>query len=195
MTMKKKQTAAAPRRLQSDFTYSAPYREDGDDGDRFIHAYSAQAEGRKRQFLEDARALLKAVGRELEAYGFDRADVRVNPAGIAVSGDASAEYRNPALTGWLYVNVSVTGVRMLGPAPPLGTAPTARALTTRKDGICVLARRHDPPPKPNYSVVYGTNNWLEANLSSAELARELVGLVGLEPLPAAEEAQGMLFTV
>ena len=56
MTMKKKQTAAAPRRLQSDFTYSTPYREDGDGGDRFIHAYSTQAEGRKRQFLEDARS-------------------------------------------------------------------------------------------------------------------------------------------
>lgn len=194
--MKKKQEPAAPaRRLQRDFTYSTPYREDGDGEHRFIHAYSTQAEGRKRQFLEDARALLKAVGRALEAYGFDRADVRVNPAGIAVSGDASAEYRTPALTGWVYVNVSVTGVRLLGPAPPLGTVPTTRAFTTRQDGICVLARRHDPPPKPNYSVVYGTNNWLDANLSSAELARELVALVGLEPLPAEEDAQGVLFAV
>jgi hypothetical protein len=44
-------------------------------------------------------------------------------------------------------------------------------------------------------VVYGTNNWLDADLSSAELARELIGLVGLEPLPAAEDAQGVLFAV
>lgn len=192
---KQQKSAASPKRLQRDFTYSAPYREDGDGDHCFIHAYSTQAEGRKQQFLEDARALLKAVGRELEVYGFDRADVRVNPAGIAVSGDASAEYRNPALTGWLYINVSVTGVRLLGPAPPLGTIPTTLAFTTRKDGICVLARRHDPPPKPNYSVIYGTNNWLDANLSSAELARELVGLVGLEPIAAAEGTQGMLFAV
>lgn len=192
---KKPKPAASPRRLRCDFTYSTPYREEDDGGHRFIHAYSTQAEGRKRQFLEDARSLLKAVGRELEVYGFDRADVRVNPAGMAVSGNASAEYRNLALTGWLYVNVSVTGVQLLGPAPPLGTAPTTLAFTTRKDGICVLARRHDPPPRPNYSVVYGTNNWLDANLSSAEIARELVGLVGLEPVAAAEGTQGVLFAV
>jgi hypothetical protein len=192
---KKQQKAAAEKRLLCDFAYSTPYPDDAGDGRRFIHAYSAQAEERKHKFLEDARALLKAVGRELEAYGFDRADVRVNPSGIAGSGDASADYRRPDSPRWLHVHVSETCVDILGEAPPLGTYPTTVAFTTRKDGICVMARWHDPPPKPNYSAVFGPNTWLDANLSSARLAGELVKLVGLEPAPAAEDAQGLLFAV
>src|SRR5947209_12801855 len=138
-TMKKKQQkVAAGKRLLCDFAYSTPYPDDAGDGRRFIHAYSAQAEERKYRFLEDARALLKAVGRELETYGFDRADVRVNPSGIAGSGDASADYRRPDSPRWLYVNVSETCVDILGEVPPIGTYPTTVAFTTRKDGICVM---------------------------------------------------------
>lgn len=185
------------KRLAQDWAYSTPYQTDADGGHRSIHAYSNQAEERKRQFLKDSRAYLKAVAKELEAHGFTEHDIHVNESGIAGSGDVHADFKKPGLAHWIYISITETCVRVPVAYPAEIGEPlnTLGALTSRQDGICFMARRHDPPPSTKHSYIMGRNVWLDANHSSREIVPALLRVVGIEPerLPAREAVQTSLF--
>ena len=75
-----------PKRLRSDGSYSSDHN--------MICAYSAHGHERKEQFLRDAAALLRETGRHLARHGLAQADVRINRAGMAVSGEVTADFWN-----------------------------------------------------------------------------------------------------
>ena len=206
MTRKK---LKAPVRLAPDWQYSTPYQVDERAEDvaayppetsPFIHAYNDRAEARKKRFLRDASNYLRAVGQELENYGFKPGAVSINPAGIAVSGDVTANYQHPDHDRWLYVNISESFVEMIGEAPPIGTFPIQHTRTTRKDRITVMGRWREMPPKGTRgdpkswrSLKEGTNNWFDANLTSQQLAAKLIHLLDITFEDAKTWTQGDLF--
>ena len=61
-------------------------------GDQSINAYSQTGQELKEQFLREARALLKQTSQFLAQVGWTECDIRVNPAGMAVSGDVSCRF-------------------------------------------------------------------------------------------------------
>ena len=61
-------------------------------GNQSINGYSQIGQELKEQFLRDARALFKQTGEFLNRSGWTECDMRVNPAGVAVSGDIYAEF-------------------------------------------------------------------------------------------------------
>ena len=141
-------------------------RPDGAYG-RNVNGYTDHAAAQKAQFLKDGKALLKEVGNWLAARGLTEMDVRVNPSGIAGSGDVYADYwQSPDKPGdptrRAYVNISDSA---------LGWG--------RKDSLIVLARvqhyRQDGGArKPAYRMANsGPNRWLSANFDSKELADKL----------------------
>ena len=79
-----------PKRLRLDGSYSSDHG--------MICAYSAPGHERKERFLRDAAALLRETGRHLARRGLTQSDVRINRAGMAVSGEASADL--PLLSLW-----------------------------------------------------------------------------------------------
>jgi hypothetical protein len=130
---------------------------------RYLNGYTDLAAAQKAQFLKDGKALLKEVGNWLAARGLTEMDVRVNPSGIAGSGDVYADYwQSDDPTRRAYVDIS---------ASALGWG--------RKDGLIVLARvqhyRQDGGArKPAYRMANsGPNQWLSANFDSKELADKL----------------------
>jgi hypothetical protein len=60
-----------------------------------ICAYSAHGHERKEQFLRDAAALLRETGKHLARHSLTQSDVRINRAGMAVSGEVTADFWNP----------------------------------------------------------------------------------------------------
>lgn len=187
------------KRLAKDGSYSTPYRRDEDGGHRSIHAYSDQAEERKKQFLKDARALLKAIGSELIAYGFTKHDISVNEAGIGSSGEAYGTYIQPGLDRSIFLTVDTTCILI-----PLAQAPeegqplnTLGAMTTRSDGVVLMGRWKEPALKKGYSDMTGPNTFFDANASSSELAVAALQLVGITPLkiPQRELQQGSFFDI
>ena len=131
-----------------------------------IDAYSDAGEAQKEKFLQDGAKLLRAVGQALYAYGFRDIDLRTNRAGMAVSGEIHAEFRIPDGQRWLYVCLESTACRFLVPG--------------RRDGVAIIARWREANGS---RYVEGPNEWLDASLSSFELAHTLVRLVGLQPQP------------
>lgn len=128
-----------------------------------INGYSDVAAAQKSEFLRDAKTLLKEVGKHLTARGLTEMDVRVNPSGVAGSGDVYADYWQPDdPTRRAYVNISDSA---------LGWG--------RTDALIVLARvqhyrQDDNGRKPAYRMANsGPNQWLSANLDSKELADRL----------------------
>lgn len=161
-TIKPLTAGAAP------FQLAAAYGTPAGVGDLLeIAAYSDAGEAQKNQFLADGAKLLRAVGQALYAYGFREVDVRTNRAGIAVSGDVMAEYRLPEGARWVSLSLGSTGCRFLAPG--------------RRDGVAIVARWRQASGK---HVTDGPNTWIDASLSSFDLAHRLVRLVGLTPQPA-----------
>ncbi len=161
------------RRLKPDGAYG-----------RDVNGYTDLAAEQKAQFLKDGKALLKEVGKWLAARGLTEMDVRVNPSGVAGSGDVYADYWQPPdkpgdLTRRAYVNIS---------ASALGWG--------RKDNLIVLARvqhyRHaerGDACKPAYRMANsGPNQWLSANFDSKELADKLWQIFCPDSTPAAVTA-------
>lgn len=198
-----------PVSLGPDWSYSAPYSVNESEAEPaaypvesnpFIHAYNARAEARKLRFLKDASNYLWTVGQELERYGFQPAAVITNPAGIAVSGDISAEFKHPAHERWVYLLISECGVNTLGEASPIGTIPTSLSYTTRKDRITVMGRWREPPPDGTRGesrswrrIKEGPNTWFDANLTSRDLANNVLRLIEIEAEPAGDYFQASLF--
>ena len=106
-----------------------------------IQAYDDVSADRKDAFLRDAAAYLRAVGKALVLDGrFDQFDIRTNRAGIAVSGEVSADFYQPpaadgAMRPWLSVTIQQSVIH---------------SASDRPDHIIILARIHTPrrDPKP-----------------------------------------------
>lgn len=198
-----------PVSLASDWHYSAPYQIDEREAEPavyppetnpFIHAYNTRAEARKLRFLKEAGLYLWTVGQELERYGFHPAAVAINPGGIALSGEVSANYRHPSHDRWIYLNVSECGVETIGEAEAIGTSPGRLRFTTRKDRVTVMGRWREPPLEGTRgearswrSIKDGPNTWYDANRNSREFANEVLRLLLIDPLPAGDFIQTGLF--
>ncbi len=143
-----------------------------------IDAYSVAGEAQKNLFLQDGAKLLRAVGQALYAYGFRDIDIRTNRAGMAVSGEVMAEFRLPDAKRWLYVCLESTACRFLAPG--------------RRNGVAIVARWREAAGS---RYTEGPNEWIDASLSSFDLAHRLVRLVGLHarlellPLPVAKQPE------
>ena len=146
--------------LAHDMTYSY---------DHTINGYSSLAQQKKEQFLRDARALLKQAGQFLAKFGWTECDIRVNPAGPAVSGDVHADYWNPAdPLNTIYCTI--------------GSSPVS--LARRKDGVIIMARKekrvvHDAgrhsSSKPSYRNSWmGMNQWIDPGMNAQELATQIL---------------------
>ncbi len=132
------------RRLKPDGAYG-----------RNVNGYTDLAAEQKAQFLKDGKALLKEVGKHLAARGLTETDVRVNPSGVAGSGDVYADYwRSDDPTRRVYANIS---------ASALGWG--------RTDALIVLARvqhyryaERGGARKPAYRMAgSGPNQWVSAD--------------------------------
>lgn len=184
------------KRMAPDGSYSAHYLPDGGEGETFIHAYHGRAEEGKKRFLNDARALLKAVGEELRAHGFNDQEVSVNRSGIASSGEAYGRYRHPYHDRHIFLTVDTTAMRvpLAEPAEPGQPLNTWLALTTRRDGIVLCGHWTEPPRRKGYADEMGPNVYFDPNTDSREIAAAslcLVDFVLLHP-PERERTQASL---
>jgi hypothetical protein len=147
-----------------------------------INAYSDAGAKRKAQFLRDARALLRQVGQHLARVGMAGCDLRVNPGGIAVSGDVYADFwmpESPEKT--IYCTISASACTFLG---------------GRQDGLCIMARTHTRISHNNGRTWHvrhmGANNWVSPEVDSLSLAAYLLRMAGMHP--QAEHLENALAT-
>lgn len=141
--------------------------------DQTINGYSNQAQQYKQRFLRDARALLKQAGILLAQAGWTECDVRVNPAGPAVSGDVHADFWNPEdPLNIVYCTIGSSCV----------------AFGCRKDGVAIMARKEkravwNDGRRSSSSVSYrktwmGINQWIDPGMNGVELAAQLLKIAG-----------------
>jgi hypothetical protein len=144
-------------------------------GDQSIDGYSQTGQEFKEQFLRDARALLKQTGEFLNRLGWIECEIRVNPAGVAVSGDVSAEFWKPTdPLNIIYCTIGASAI-------PFGG---------RKDGVIIMARQlqreaqHDngrKAGKASYRTkAMGPNQFIDPGMNSQLLAAELLKIAGQE---------------
>ena len=142
-------------------------------GDQSINGYSQKGQELKEQFLREARALLKQAGQFLAQAGWTECDIRVNPAGMAVSGDVHADFWNPAdLLNTVYCTIGASAVSFGG----------------RKDGVIIMARKEKRAPrnnggrtsaKPTYRNTWmGMNQWVDPGMNARELAAQIFKIAG-----------------
>lgn len=158
------------KKLKRDGAYS------GDHG--LICGYSGLAAPRKEQFLRDAATTLRQVGKRLSRHSLTEMEIRRNPAGVAVSGEVTAEYwrpDNPCRRVWVEI----------------GTTCLA-SLSGRRDGISILARTQEyrGPAKPGQRqkkgrsplvrCTPGPNQWLSPEFNSHEIADALLRIYNIE---------------
>jgi hypothetical protein len=144
-----------------------------DNGDHSINGYSQTGQELKERFLREARALLKQAGQFLAQAGWTKCDVRVNPAGMAVSGDTYADFWNPAdPLNTVYCTIGASAVSFGG----------------RKDGVIIMARKEKraprnnsarPSSKPTYRNTWmGMNQWIDPGMNARELAAQIFKIAG-----------------
>lgn len=92
-----------------------------------VSAYTERGAELKRQFLKDGACFLRAVGAALAKYGFTLMSSNKNEAGIAVSGEVTAEYWHPAHQRWLYCWLEASVLS-----------------DERSDRVCLVARWREP---------------------------------------------------
>jgi hypothetical protein len=93
-------------------------------GNQSINGYNQTRQELKEQFLRDARALLKQTCEFLTQSGWTDCEIRVNSAGVAVSGDVYAEFWKPAdPLNIVYCTISTSAIPFSG----------------RKDGVIITA--------------------------------------------------------
>ena len=138
-----------------------------------INGYTELGMERKRRLMLDAKALLREVAGHLAGMGLTGFALSYNPAGMAVSGDISAEY-------WSDVNPLQRVYITIG---------ASFVLCGRKDGLAVMARTHhyekvERNRKPTQfwpgSPRMGANQWLSAAMDSRQLADALMGIFSLD---------------
>ena len=141
--------------------------------DGAINGYSTLAHQKKEQFLRDAHVFLKQAGQFLAQAGWTECDIRVNPAGIAVSGDVHADFWNPAdPLNTVYCTIGASAVSFGG----------------RKDGVIIMARKEKRAPrnnggrtsaKPTYRNTWmGMNQWVDPGMNARELAAQIFKIAG-----------------
>ena len=138
-------------------------------GDQTINRYSQTGQELKEQFLRDARAVLKQTGEFLTRLGWTGPKIRVNLAGVAVSGDVYAEFWKPADP--LNIIYCIIGVSAI----PFGG---------RKDGMIIKARQHQREAEHNIgrkagklsypTKKMGPNHFINPGMNSQLLAVELL---------------------
>jgi len=144
-------------------------------GDQSINGYSQKGQELKEQFLRDARALLKKTGEYLTPLGWTECEIRVNPAGMAVSGDVYAEFWRPAdPLNIIYCTIAAS-------ASPFGG---------RKDGVIIMARQHQREAQPDNvrkagkisyrTKTMGPNHFIDPGMNSQLLAAELLKIASQE---------------
>lgn len=140
-----------------------------------INAYSQTGQEYKDQFLHDARALLKQTGELLTRLGWTECELRVNPAGVAVSGDVYAEFWKPSdPLNIIYCTIGASAI-------PFGG---------RKDGVIIMARQHQrevhqdgghKEGKISYRTkAMGPNHFIDPGMNGQLLAAELLKITGQE---------------
>ena len=144
-------------------------------GNQSINGYRQTGQELKGQFLRDARALLKQTGEYLTRLGWTECEIRVNPAGMAVSGDVYAEFWK--LTDPLNIIYCTIGASAI----PFGG---------RKDGVTIMARQHlreaqhdnrRKAGKASYCTKHmGPNHFIDPGMNSQLLAAELLKIAGQE---------------
>ena len=157
-------------------------------GDQSINGYSQTAQELKEQFLRDARALLKQTGEFLTRLGWTECEIRVNSAGVAVSGDVYAEFWKPAdPLNIVYCTIGASAI-------PFGG---------RKDGVIFMARQHQREAhhgsgrkageKPYHTKAMGPNHFIDPGMNSQLLAAELLKIAGQEDAGAIRLMQGVSY--
>lgn len=142
-------------------------------GDQSINGYSQTGQELKEQFLCDARALLKQTSEFLTRLGWMECEIRINPAGVAVSGDMYAEFWRPAdPLNIIYCTIGASAI-------PFGG---------RKDGVIIMARQHQreahhdrgrKAEKVSYRIKnMGPNHFIDPGMSGQLLAAELLKIAG-----------------
>lgn len=158
------------KRLRSDGSYSSDHN--------MICAYSAQGHERKEQFLREAAALLRETGRHLAQHGLTQAEVRINRAGMAVSGEVTADFWNAEARRGVWVEISATCLTLL---------------SGRQDGVSTLARWRTYKPEPagrsrqwkrSSPQDEGPNQWLSPAFDSQQLAAALLKIYGPQGSPS-----------
>jgi hypothetical protein len=142
-------------------------------GGQSINAYSQTGQEHKDQFLRDARTLLKQTGDFLSRLGWTECEIRVNPAGVAVSGDVYAEFWKPSdPLNIIYCTIGASAI-------PFGG---------RKDGVIIMARQHQREThqdgrhkagKISYRTkAMGPNHFMDPVMNCQLLAAELLTIAG-----------------
>lgn len=158
-----------PKKLRSDGSYSS------DDG--MICAYSAPGHERKERFLRDGAALLRETGKHLARRGLTQSDVHINRAGMAVAGEASADYWNPHTMRGVWVEINTTCLSLL---------------SGRKDGVSILARwrtykaepaGHGKRRKRPAHQAEGPNQWIAPHFDTEQLAAALIAIYDPQSSP------------
>jgi hypothetical protein len=144
-------------------------------GDQSINGYSQTGQELKEQFLRDARSLLKQTGEFLTRLGWTECEIRINPAGVAVSGEVYAEFWRPIdPLNIIYCPIGASAI-------PFGG---------RKDGVIIMARQHQREAqydsgrkagKVSYRTkTMGSNHFIDPGMNSQLLAAELLKITGQE---------------
>lgn len=144
-------------------------------GDQSINGYSQTGQELKEQFLRDARALLKQTSEFLTRLGWMECEIRINSAGVAVSGDVYAEFWKPAdPLNIIYCTIGASVI-------PFGG---------RKDGVIIMARQHQREAQHNSgrktgkasyrTKTMGSNHFIDPDMNSQLLAAELLKIAGQE---------------
>jgi hypothetical protein len=163
-----------PKRLQQDGGYSSNHN--------MICAYSAHGHERKEQFLRDAAALLRETGKHLARHSLTQSDVRINRAGMAVSGEVTADFWNPEARRGVWVEISTTCLSLL---------------SGRQDGVSILARwrtyKGDPIGRSKHRKrsahqAEGPNQWLSLEFDSQQLAAALLRIYDPQSSPPSTTA-------
>lgn len=156
-----------PKRLKPDLDYSTD--------EMLICAYTERGNMGKEQFLRDAAALLRETAKHLAAHGLTQSNVCANRAGVAVSGEVSADYRNPETLRGVWVQIGATCLTQL---------------SGRKDGLSILARwrkyTNQPARRKSRPVPQGNdgpNQWLSPEFNSLELARAILKIYDPDHTP------------
>ena len=155
-----------------------------------IDGYGVDTQADKDQFLRDGRAYLKSVGEHLAALipGL-QVELRVNKAGVAVSGEVFAYFTAPG--GFrLFVEVGTSALKILS-----GRADSAIVLAQLRSPRAIKSRRGlrgQIKPEVGYSL--GMNDWRNPNLPSDELAYQLFERYGdtlksVSPVVAAKDEE------
>ena len=143
--------------------------------DDTINGYSDPGQQRKERFLRARVTLLKQTGEFLARFGWTECDIRVNPAGIAVSGDVHADYWNPDdPLNIVYCTIGASAI----------------AFGARKDGVLIMARQEQRAPnqsggrkqgKVSYRTSHmGPNQYIDPGMNSQELAAALFKIAGMK---------------